>query len=126
MTRSGSMSFAVGRSGSSESRVASGCRWVIMPERGVARAASDDYNAYGHVTFDERGKPLPCSGCGEAPDHKPDDQKCVQRRVEAVRRERARLEEAERGLAKLPREDVEIRTVSHTELTPLLRQLMVD
>ena len=53
-------------------------------ERGAVRPASDDY-----TLADERGKLGPCPGCGDAPDHRVDDQTCVQNRVLAVRKARA-------------------------------------
>ena len=68
-------------------------------ERGHVRPASDDYSLLA-----ERGKLGPCPGCGDAPDHRVDDTKCVENRVLAVRKAREAqaallaLERAERGL----------------------------
>ena len=60
-------------------------------ERGTVRPASDDY-AF-NAEYEDRGKLAPCPGCGDAPDHRIDDQKCVANRVHAVRQARKAQEE---------------------------------
>lgn len=71
---------------------------AAMDERGTVRPASDDWALHGDL--DNRGKLLPCPACGDAPDHRPDDQRCVERRVLAVREAR----KAHEALAALDRE----------------------
>ena len=63
-----------------------------MPEleRGSVRPASDDYAL--DAEYENRGKLGPCPGCGDAPDHRVDDTKCVENRVVAVRKARAAQE----------------------------------
>lgn len=62
-----------------------------MDERGTVRPASDDYAL--DASYENRGKLGPCPACGDAPDHRPDDQRCVERRVLAVRAARKAHEE---------------------------------
>ena len=80
-------------------------------ERGEIRPASGDYT----LGLDP-GMLGPCPGCGDAPDHRVDDQKCVENRVLAVRKARAAQEallKMERLEALAPREEE-------------IRRLMVD
>ena len=90
-------------------------------ERGTVRPASADYAL--DAVYENRGKLGPCPACGDAPDHRPDDQKCVERRVLAVRAAREaqeRLLEAERRCLDAVDSDLTGR------VSEQLRRLMVD